>query len=217
MCKDLSTEPTWAQIPELICPGRMCFRVSRHSKRLCHLFPQEKESRPQPPPPPPALHSSFSWRPLPSTYQARGNRSFLGSDQCLVRLEHDVSRNQCLLWFLVLTTLHTLHKWPSQLQVTAFVLGWPNLNDNYKNEQMHKARILSAVFLSQVPLVLELRRQKQADLRIWGQPGLQSKFQDSQAYVERLWLKSKTKQNNNNNKKKKPCLLSDCIMMSKYP
>lgn len=42
------------------------------------------------------LRCSFSWRPLPSTCQARGNCSFLGSDQCLVRLKHRVSRSRCV-------------------------------------------------------------------------------------------------------------------------
>jgi hypothetical protein len=37
------------------------------------------------------------------------------------------------------------------------------------------------------PLVPALRRQRQADLR--GQPGLESKFQDSQNYTEKPYLK----------------------------
>jgi hypothetical protein len=46
-----------------------------------------------------------------------------------------------------------------------------------------------------MPLIPELRREKQANLWVWGQPGLQSEFQDSQGYTERLCLKQ------NNNKK----------------
>jgi hypothetical protein len=43
-----------------------------------------------------------------------------------------------------------------------------------------------------------LRRQKQADLWVRGQPGLQSEFQDSQGYKERPHLKNKTKQQQTN-------------------
>jgi hypothetical protein len=41
-----------------------------------------------------------------------------------------------------------------------------------------------------------LGRQRQANFWVWGQPGLQSKFQDSQGYTEKPCLKKqKTKQN----------------------
>ena len=44
------------------------------------------------------------------------------------------------------------------------------------------------------PLVPALGRQRQADFWVWGQPGLQSEFQDSQGYRETLsWKKTKTK------------------------
>jgi hypothetical protein len=39
------------------------------------------------------------------------------------------------------------------------------------------------------PLVLALRRQRQVDFWVWGQPGLQSEFQDSQGYTEKPCLK----------------------------
>jgi hypothetical protein len=44
------------------------------------------------------------------------------------------------------------------------------------------------------PLIPALRKQRQADFCIRGQPGLQSEFQDSQGYTEKPCLK-KTKQN----------------------
>ena len=49
------------------------------------------------------------------------------------------------------------------------------------------------------PLVPALERQRQADFWVPGQPGLQSKFRDSQGYTEKPCL---GKQNNNNNKRK---------------
>jgi hypothetical protein len=50
------------------------------------------------------------------------------------------------------------------------------------------------------PLIPALRRQRQTDFRVRGQPGLQSEFQDSQSYTEKPCLeKQKQKQTNNNN------------------
>jgi hypothetical protein len=54
------------------------------------------------------------------------------------------------------------------------------------------------------PLTPALRRQRQADFLVQGQPGLQSEFQDSQGYTEKPCLKKqnkKTKQNKTKNKK----------------
>ena len=51
-----------------------------------------------------------------------------------------------------------------------------------------------------MPLIPALRRQRQADLWVQCQSGLQSEFQDSQGYTEKPWLeKQKQKQ-----KKQKP-------------
>jgi hypothetical protein len=36
-----------------------------------------------------------------------------------------------------------------------------------------------------MPLIPAIGRQRQADFWIWGQPGLQSEFQDSQGYTEK--------------------------------
>jgi hypothetical protein len=41
-----------------------------------------------------------------------------------------------------------------------------------------------------MPLSPALGRQKQVDLWVWGQPGLQSEFQDSQGYTEKPCLES---------------------------
>ena len=49
------------------------------------------------------------------------------------------------------------------------------------------------------PLISALGRQRQMDFWIWSQPGLQSKFQDSQGYTEKSCLK-KPKQTNKQTK-----------------
>ena len=49
-----------------------------------------------------------------------------------------------------------------------------------------------------MPLIPALGRQRQVDFWVWGQPGLQSEFQDSQGYIEKPCLEKK--QTNNNNK-----------------
>jgi hypothetical protein len=42
-----------------------------------------------------------------------------------------------------------------------------------------------------MPLIPALGRQRQADFWVRGQPGLQSKFQDSQSYIEKPCLETK--------------------------
>jgi hypothetical protein len=44
-----------------------------------------------------------------------------------------------------------------------------------------------------MPLIPALGRQRQADFRVRGQPGLQSEFQDSQGYTEKPCLKKPKK------------------------
>jgi hypothetical protein len=53
------------------------------------------------------------------------------------------------------------------------------------------------------PLIPALRRQRQADLWVRGQPGLHSEFQDSQGYTEKPCLKKNKKQTNKQKKKGK--------------
>jgi hypothetical protein len=50
-----------------------------------------------------------------------------------------------------------------------------------------------------MPLIPALGKQRQADFWVWGQPGLQSEFQDSQGYTEEPCLQ---KQNKTNKQKK---------------
>jgi hypothetical protein len=53
-----------------------------------------------------------------------------------------------------------------------------------------------------MPLIPALGRQRQANFWVWGQPGLQSEFQDSQGYTEKPCLqKQKTKTIKTKNKK----------------
>jgi hypothetical protein len=44
-----------------------------------------------------------------------------------------------------------------------------------------------------MPLIPALGRQRQANLWVRSQPGLQSEFQDSQGYIEKLCLKKPKK------------------------
>ena len=44
------------------------------------------------------------------------------------------------------------------------------------------------------PLIPALPRQKQGDFWVWGQSGLQNKFQDSQSCTEKTYLKQTSKQ-----------------------
>jgi hypothetical protein len=46
------------------------------------------------------------------------------------------------------------------------------------------------------PLIPALGRQRQVDFWVWGQPGLQSEFQDSQGYTEKPFLKKPKKKKN---------------------
>jgi hypothetical protein len=60
-----------------------------------------------------------------------------------------------------------------------------------------------------IPLIPALKRQRQADIWVRGQPGLQSEFQDSQGYTEKPYLKKKQ----NKNKKIKFDIQSNKILM----
>jgi hypothetical protein len=52
-----------------------------------------------------------------------------------------------------------------------------------------------------MPLIPALGRQRRADFLVWGQPGLQSEFQDSQGYTEKPCLE-KTKRKKKKEKEK---------------
>jgi hypothetical protein len=54
-----------------------------------------------------------------------------------------------------------------------------------------------------MPLIPALRRQRQVDFWVQGQPGLQSEFQESQGYTEKPCLEKPKKQKQNQKWKKK--------------
>ena len=47
---------------------------------------------------------------------------------------------------------------------------------------------------TQTPLIPALRCQRQADFWVWGEPGLQSEFLDSQGYTEKPCLEKQQQQ-----------------------
>jgi hypothetical protein len=57
-----------------------------------------------------------------------------------------------------------------------------------------------------MPLIPALRRQRQADFWVQGQPGLQSEFQDSQGYTEKPCLGKKKKKKKKRKKEGVPLL-----------
>jgi hypothetical protein len=68
-----------------------------------------------------------------------------------------------------------------------------------------------------MPLISALRRQRQADFWVWGQPGLQSEFQDSTGlHRETLSRKTKKKKKKNNSLCFCFCYKDLFIVISKY-
>ena len=55
---------------------------------------------------------------------------------------------------------------------------------------------------TQTPLIPALRSQRQADFWVWGEPGLQSEFLDSQGYTEKRCLEKPQLQQNKNKQTK---------------
>jgi hypothetical protein len=55
-----------------------------------------------------------------------------------------------------------------------------------------------------MPLIPVLGRQRQADFRVRGQPGLQSEFQDSQDYSKKPCLEKQKQTNKQTKQKQRP-------------
>ena len=69
-------------------------------------------------------------------------------------------------------------------------MGWQKVKEGKKKKNLEPG------------LIPALRRQRQADFWVQGQPGLQSEFQDSQSYTEKPFLEKTT--TTTTKKKKKP-------------
>jgi hypothetical protein len=54
-----------------------------------------------------------------------------------------------------------------------------------------------------MPLIPALGRQRQVDFWVWGQPGLQSEFQDSQGYIEKPCLEKPKKEKKRKEEKRR--------------
>ena len=59
-------------------------------------------------------------------------------------------------------------------------MGWQKVKEGKKKKNLEPG------------LIPALRRQRQADFWVQGQPGLQSEFQDSQSYTEKPFLEKTT-------------------------
>ena len=70
-------------------------------------------------------------------------------------------------------------------------MGWQKVKEGKKKKNLEPG------------LIPALRRQRQADFWVQGQPGLQSEFQDSQSYTEKPFLE-KTTTTTTKKKKKNP-------------
>ena len=66
------------------------------------------------------------------------------------------------------------------------------------------------------PLIPALGRQRQEDFWVQGQPGLQSEFQDSQGYTEKLCLEKTQKQKNKNQQQKSNLPLNSVFKFLTY-
>jgi hypothetical protein len=98
----------------------------------------------------------------------------------------------CHVYFLLVCLLHPRVTWVSHMCGT--------LIKESLFFHFHLSKDLSWWCM---PLIPALRRQRQADFWIQGQPGLQSEFQDSQCYTEKPCLK-KPNQTNKKQQQKGP-------------
>jgi hypothetical protein len=138
------------------------------------------------------------------------------SPRCLdTRLPFLSPQLRVIWWKCVLTHVfffHTtalLQAWEYSSRFGERRAGWVMDSPNYPGQSTWMPVYLGELKTPhwRTPLIPALRRQRQrqADFRVWGQPGLQSKFQDSQGYTEKPCLEkqNKTKQNRTEQNKRK--------------
>ena len=89
------------------------------------------------------------------------------------------------------------------LQILCSCLGWYDLQCALYHI-LQKVCVKSLRYSSQawwrMPLIPALGRQRQVDFWVWGQPGLQSEFQNSQGYTEKPCLETNKQTNKQTNK-----------------
>jgi hypothetical protein len=95
----------------------------------------------------------------------------------------------------------------SSLFTSYYLIGIHFIGDFHNTQDFFSVYVSNSVSAGRwwrTPLIPALRRQRQEDFWVRGQPGLQSEFQDSQGYTEKPWLeKNKTKQNKTKQNKNK--------------
>jgi hypothetical protein len=153
--------------------------VSRHSgtKRGPNIHPLD-----------PPLHWTLPHLPTPSTGHTRLLiRVFVC---CLLALFGD---NEGNLQGYILTHLSSV---PPQSQhcMNGVNKGHMRPNSQTALNQESSQNTRSGRAWWRTPLITALRRQRQADFWVWGQPGLQSEFQGSQDYTEKPCLEKTNKQ-----------------------
>jgi hypothetical protein len=147
-------------------------------------------------------HMNSSWSHIPTNWalplagrghQVSQNWSYkqLWPTMWMLKIKPGSSgRTACALNHWAISSAHRLRR----------VMGWTNqgvwtVKKGDRDERIKKSVVSWAWW--HTPLIPALTRQRQADFWVWGQPGLQSEFQDSQGYTENPCLeKTKNKKQN---------------------
>jgi hypothetical protein len=143
-----------------------------------------------------SIHASKQWA-LRSAHLLSQHRWVYGtvSYAQLFALELEIGTQVLRLAGQAVISLATLYSW--------FLIPWnifKTVNARLIRDCLTLLKSLGLCWVWwRTPLIPSLRRQRQADFWVRGQPGLQSEFQDSQDYTEKPCLEkqkqNKTKQN----------------------